>query len=64
MLGYKIFEIKMFVFEPEGFWYFASGRSENLSGDFRLPALISTPEASMKHRYPILSRSFLETEIR
>ena len=54
----------MFGFEPEGSWCFPSGRSENLSGDFRLPALISTPAAPMKYRYPTLSRSFFEIEIR
>ena len=54
----------MFVFEPEGSSCFSSGKSENLSGDFRFPELISTSAAPMKYRYPILSRSFLETEIR
>ena len=42
----------MFVFESGDFWYFASGKSENLSGDFRLLVLISTPAATMKYRYP------------
>ena len=39
----------MFVFEPERSWYFPSGRSENLPGDFRFPALFSTPAAPVKY---------------
>ena len=54
----------MFVFDPERSWYFPSGRSENLPGDFRFPALFSTPAAPVKYRYPILSKSILEIEIR
>ena len=42
----------MFVFEPEVSWYFPAGRSDNLSGNFRLPVFISTPVAPMRCKYP------------
>ena len=57
----------MFVFEPEGSWCFPAGRPENLSSNFRLPALFSALAAPMKldtEILYILSRSLLETEIR
>ena len=44
----------MFVFGPEGSWCFPAGRSENLSGNFQLPALILTPTAPMKYMMMII----------
>ena len=65
MLGYKMFGIKNFCFSARGFLVFSIWEVRKpLTGDFRLPALISNPTAPMKYRHPILNRSFLETETR
>ena len=58
----KCLEYKLFVFELEGYLWFPAGRTEYLSRNFQLLAVISTPAAPVKYRYLILSRSLLEAE--
>ena len=54
MLCFRISGMQItIVFEVS--WYCPAGRLENLSGNFRLPILISTPAVPMKFIYFIFN---------